>query len=65
MLRMQLAGFRGVMRGMKMMPVCGMRMMRRFVVIAALVVMGRVTMMLRRLRMMMGGLFVVFRELMG
>jgi len=64
MLGVQLARFRCVMRGMEMMPMRGMRMMRRLVGIAALVVLGGVTVMLGRLGVVMGGLFVMLREFM-
>jgi hypothetical protein len=64
MLGVQLARFRGVMRGMEMVPMRGMRMMRRLVSVTALVVFGGVTVMLGRLGVMMGGLFVMLREFM-
>ena len=64
MLGVQLARFRGVMRGMEMVPMRGMRMMRRLVGVAALVALGGVTVMLGRLGVVMSGLFVMLREFM-
>jgi hypothetical protein len=62
MLGVQLARFGRVMRGMEMMPVRGMRMVRRLVGVAALVMFGGMTVMLGRLGVVMGGLFVMLRE---
>jgi hypothetical protein len=65
MLGVQLARFRCMMRGMKMMPVRGMRVVRRLVVVAAFVVLGGVAMMLRGLGVMMRGFFMMLREFVG
>jgi hypothetical protein len=65
MLGVQLARFRCVMRGMKMMPVRGMRVVRRLVGVAAFVVLGGVAMMLRGLGVVMRGFFMMLREFVG
>jgi hypothetical protein len=62
MLGVKLARFRRMMRGMEMVPMRGMRMMRRLVGIAVLMVLGGVLVMLGRLGVVMGGFFVMLRE---
>lgn len=59
MLRMMLGGMPGMIFRMHMMPVSGMGMMRGFVMIAFLIMLGGFMMMLGRLFMMRGCVFVM------
>jgi hypothetical protein len=60
--RMQLAGFLGMLLGMQVMSMRGMRMVRGGLVIVVLVVLSGFTMVVRSLLVMFSRLFVMFGD---